>query len=368
MKNLMLLLLCSNTLFAQQKNANFKAHYIAEHAQKCSYEILEVQELAHIIIALTPQGAKDSVMISHNTAYYTAVLAHFSKYKNEKIVQDFQKILDKNNLKYYDIKMSACGFYFENDKIIRDTIYKTMNWQRKRSFIQPFLQKMQDFALKTGFRNFYKKHQSHYDSLATTVETKADVQAEWQWLAQHFTSRYDSYRVLFSPLSAGMHSTRNFENNNFRQAVMFVSAPHDNPKFNKNVNKAQAMRLIFTEIDHNYVNPCSDIYIKKIKKAFHDKQKWANKKVFYRNYTTEYKIFNEYMTWAVFNLYAYDHFSASDFQVINHDVESIMTNYRGFINFHDFNQKLLDLYKKRPPNTPILALYPAILDWSAVQN
>jgi Domain of unknown function (DUF4932) len=363
MKHLFLLFLCSNAAFAQQNNCHFDAHYIAQNTQKCTYEILEVQELAHIIIALTLQGVEDSVMINHNTPYYKAVLAHFSMYKNEKIVQDFQKILHKNSAKYFDIKMSACGFYFENNKINNDAVYKTMNWNANTIFLKPFLRKMEDFALKTDFRNFYKSHQTHYDSLTAMLQTQADVEREWRWLEQNFSARYNSYRILFSPLSQGMHSTRNFENNGFRQAVMFVSLPFENVKYSKNINKAKVARIVFTEIDHNYVNPVSDIYFKKIKKAFKNKEKWANQTVFDRNYTTQYKIFNEYMTWSVFNLYAYEHFSASDFETINQQVENVMIDYRGFINFQAFNQKLLDIYKKRPKNTPIQALYPEILAW-----
>ena len=74
--------------------------------------------------------------------------------------------------------------------------------------------------------------------------------------------------------------------------------------------------------------------------------------------------FNEYMTWAVFNLYAYDNYQRQDFEIINDKVTKQMVNSRKFFRFKQFNEKLLELYKKRDQNQSLIGLYPKILDWA----
>ena len=54
---------------------------------------------------------------------------------------------------------------------------------------------------------------------------------------------------------------------------------------------------IFSEMDHGYVNPISDIYSELIAKNF-DLKKWDKESGY-----PEINSFNEYMTWAVYDLF-----------------------------------------------------------------
>ncbi|NJL77504.1 MAG: hypothetical protein HC892_23155 [Saprospiraceae bacterium] len=60
--------------------------YVNDHRDKWTIELPEVQELVHIIIAISPTGISDSNMVDHTTAYYKKVLEHFGKYDKHKIV------------------------------------------------------------------------------------------------------------------------------------------------------------------------------------------------------------------------------------------------------------------------------------------
>ena len=54
----------------------------------------------------------------------------------------------------------------------------------------------------------------------------------------------------------------------------------------------------------------------------------------------EYRIFNEYMTWALFSLYCYDNFPKEDIDEYIRTLEYHMVFGRGFIKFREFNQDI----------------------------
>lgn len=343
----------------------FSKEYIKKNKGKYSFEIPEVQELVHIIIALGSRGRRDSNMVNHTTNYYKEVLKHFSPFSQDLIVNEINAIV--NGGSYSHIKMDACGFYFKGNKLLKDKTYDRLNWSA-RNYVEPLQQQLQKFALKSGFRNFYAAHQSYYHALTTLLNKQIPIRKQWDWLEANFPNRYENYRITFSPLVKGSHSANHFETPEFKQAMMFVAGPIEQSTASETLTEAQMSRQVFTEIDHTYVNPISDNYPAEINEAFKNRELWTVKGPSTNGYTSPYLVFNEYMTWAVFTLYAYDHFSPSDFKLINEQVEERMSAYRGFKNFSAFNQKMLSLYLKKPKDQLISTLYPDILRWSAAQH
>lgn len=340
-------------------DVKFSDRYIKQYKGKYSIEVPEFQELVHIIIALTPTGLVDSNMVEHRTAYYQEILSHFGKYKTEPIVQKVDQLVQ--NGYYAHLKMDACGFYFKGDKVKKD-IYNRLNWSAE-NFVIPLLQEFIDFSAKTGFRKFYAAHKPYYDSLIALMNVQTPVKKQWDWLENEFPNKYDNYRITFSPLVNGSHSTNHFNDNNFSQTVMFICGPIEHSKYNKNVVEGLMTRVVFTEIDHNYVNYISDQYLNRIDAIFNNREKWTTKGVSADAYNSPYLVFNEYMTWAVFSMYAYDHFTKEDFEIINARVELQMTEWRGFSKFKEFNQKALELYKSKKNTEKIPDLYPKLLAW-----
>lgn len=344
---------------------SFSKAYIRRNKGKYSFEIPEVQELVHIVIALGPRGIRDSNMVNHSTSYYQEVMKHFGKYSKEPVVMEIDKIV--NGGSYSHVKMDACGFYFEGDQLMKDRVYDRLNWG-ERNYVEPLQQELQAFALKSGFRTFYKAHQSYYNSLTALLNKQIPLQTQWKWLEANFPNRYENYRVTFSPLVKGSHSANHFETPEFKQAMMFVAGPAEQSSNNETLTEALMSRQVFTEIDHNYVNPISDKYLAEINSAFNDRELWTVKGPSTNGYSSPYLVFNEYMTWAVFTLYAYDHFSPEDFKVINAQVEERMVNYRGFKHFGAYNKKMLALYQQKPKGQQITELYPEMLKWAAEQQ
>jgi hypothetical protein len=136
---------------------------------------------------------------------------------------------------------------------------------------------------------------------------------------------------------------------------------------NEKVSEGLVTRVVFTEIDHNYVNPETDKYLEKVNEYFGDRNMWAAGKES-KGYTSPYTIFNEYMTWSVYLLYCYDQYEPENFEVINKRIVSYIINRRGFHRFDDFHNTLLKLYSERETGTTIADLYGPLLLWAANYN
>ena len=84
-------------------------------------------------------------------------------------------------------------------------------------------------------------------------------------------------------------------------------------------------------------------------------------------YPNPFKVFNEYMTFAVYSLYLSDNYDAKDIDEFLPKMETQMAETRGFIQFKAFNRTLLKHYQENP-NLTIEELYDFILDWSEQYN
>ncbi len=356
------------TACASSNLVNFGSGYVSTNKGTHSIEIPEVQELVHIVIALTETGRNDENMVDRTSSYYREVMATFGNFKNEAVVRDMDALMRSGILRgsrYAHVKMDACGFYFDGDRLIKDSIYPQLNWNNE-NYVTPILRGLEDFAQKTNFRRFYAMKKPYYEELKALAEMQMPIQRQWKWLEERFPTRYDHYRITFSPLAYGNHSTNNFESNGFRQTVMFIAAPFEkNSPLTDSIKEGLMTRVVFTEIDHNYVNPMSTTFLNKIEPIFSNRSKWVASSVD-GSYNNAYRVFNEYMTWAVFTLYAYQRFNTKDFEEINARTERQMAQLRGFVKYREFNQKLLAIFKQNPL-LPMTEIYPQILEWAAKQ-
>jgi hypothetical protein len=134
------------------------------------------------------------------------------------------------------------------------------------------------------------------------------------------------------------------------------------PEYNQNVNEMLESRVVFTEIDHNFVNPLSDKKIDIINKVFADRNKWTKECKATSAYESAYSVFNEYMTWGLFSLYCLDNFPSNDARQSIQKMEKQMTNSRNFIKFKEFNQQLIKIYKDNP-NIKMNDIYDKVLKW-----
>ena len=147
---------------------------------------------------------------------------------------------------------------------------------------------------------------------------------------------------------------------------MFIDKAEIDKEFSPVMNELLQSRVVFTEIDHNYVNPISDKYIERINKSFSNREKWAKGEQT-STYKNPYMVFNEYMTFAVYSLYVQDNYSKKDLEEYLPKVEKKMEESRGYINFKKFNLKLLEKYEENK-NIKMTDLYDYILNWADNEN
>jgi len=193
------------------------------------------------------------------------------------------------------------------------------------------------------------------------------VKKMWTWLEKEFPNKYDAYKIVLSPLINGAHNTQKYSANGFTEIAMFVCGVEREKEQNKNLLEGIMSGIVFTEIDHNYVNPVSDKYAKQIDEVFKERTKWTDSSENANLYNSSYAVFNEYMTHALFCLYAYLNYSKDDFEKVNKLREDLMITKRGFLRFKEFNNELLKLYISKKQGETVTDLYPKILQWAREQ-
>jgi hypothetical protein len=147
---------------------------------------------------------------------------------------------------------------------------------------------------------------------------------------------------------------------------MFVSGPGEADEVRDAIEVALLAKTVFTEIDHNYVNPTTAKFATRVSQVFADLGKWSHPENA-DSYPRAEFVFNEYMTWAVFLLYARDHYDGKTFEAVQQRVVNQMVQGRKFGRFREFTEELLRIYRERAPGQTIPALYPAILAWAEKQ-
>lgn len=356
------------TIIGTPKNIHFSEDYIAKNEDAFVVDIPETYELMLILISLTEAAQKDDNMIEKRRDYYQKVSNHFGKFKDHQIMDTLNKYISKpydrhSYSEYYSFSMNSAGFVFDKEEVIDDNIITNMGFSNSENRIFKNLKLINDFSEKSGFREFYKSNYPYYQSLISDFKRLAPIDQMKTWLKEKFKLDYGSYKVIFSPLVGGAHSTQRFSDNGFTQSVMFINAPSNFNKLDPQRLSFSIQRIIFTEIDHNYVNPISDILSDDIQKSFGDRGTWVDSKFSKGYYGHPYSYFNEYMTWAVYSLYLLDKYEENDIQSYLNSYEQFMTKNRGFIKFDQFNQKLIELYKK-DKSINMRILFKKMLDWA----
>lgn len=371
-------------LVGVEPNVRFTKEYIQAHRGKNEVAILEVFELANIILALHPDAEKDQNMFDTKSDYYQRVAKHFAPYRQHPAVDTIRKymaepkpmgntgrfIFPMSAYKYYyAMKMNAAAYQFDKQgRIKHDGTVKEIGILWNELDPMKDVAVFEDFARKSGFRKFYQANKGYYDELLSTFHRLSPVDKMQAWLEKKFAMGYDSYNIYFSPLNKGAQAATQFEKDGFKQTYMFVCKSPVYPEYSEAMNELLSSWIVFTEIDHNYVNPVSTEQLKYIERVFSNREKWVNEAVeAAMAYPDPYTVFNEYMTFALYTLYAVDNYSEADVMKFLATYEPMMENVRGFKRFKDFNRALLDRYKSKP-DASMKSLFQYMFYWALPIN
>ncbi|MBD2757748.1 DUF4932 domain-containing protein [Spirosoma validum] len=347
-------------------SAHFSADYQRQFRGKVTYEIPEAFELANIAMALTEVGQKDPNMIEQKGNYFARMKQYFSPVSKHRSILRLNEQLKTGGYTFYQgVRQNAYTMALtKQGKLTLGGIYEAM-WPGANDMAE-HADEWADFVRQSGFRTFYQDNQPFYQQDITQLRRLLPAKQMQAWLEGQFPGiRYDSQRLVFSPLIGGAHAAQKFADQGYRESLLFISdaKAFDQTRYSEAQISALYSGIVFTEIDHNYVNPISDKHLTAINDAFNDRSKWT-KKGDSDHYGSAYEVFNEYMTHGVHLLYIHDHYPADVYQLVRTDRVKLNTNQRGFYRFEAFLDELQRLYKAKGPTQTIADLYLPVLAWA----
>ena len=361
----MLLLLLAAFPGRSQEKVNFTEKFKKENNGRYSVEINEVKELLQVMIAITKTGLENEDMMQHEGLYYQEVMKQFKPFENEPIIKTIDSLLSVSLINNIFLTGNGLSYNFKGDKLVKSEIYlfpsQGVNGLRaSENPITTYKKQLEDFALKSDFRSFYKKHKSFYEDIKTAYDDRANIGKQWKWLERNFDTRINGYTIYCSPLINGLNYTSEFNHNGFRLIYMSLPPITDIADYTDIQNELFNTRVMFTEIDHNYVGKPSKEYKLQIDESFKDRKQWVNEAIEGVDaYSTPKYIFDEYMTYAVFLLYCKDTYSQENFEKAYAETAHVMAD-RGFPKMKEFTDKLLDV-RSFYPDEKVEYLYPEFL-------
>ena len=377
MKRTSLFIFCilfSVCCYGQSGKVNFTAQFKKDNDGKYKVDVDPVKELLLIMMSITDYGLGNDDMFNQKGKYYQDVLEHFKPFKAEPIIKTMDSLLKSSPLNYIFLSGNAQTYYFVGDTLQQSDVYilpadEVSDVKIKINPITRYLADIQAFIRKSRYMEFRKVEQPFYNSIVSDYENSANLGKQWAWLEKNFETKINSYKVYTSPLINGLNYTGGYTNNNFRLIEMVLPTLTKNGKRSKKSEEAFNTRVMFTEIDHNYVGPPSDKYKTQINAALKDRQNWINTKTYGTQYYTDgTQVFNEYITYGIFVLYAEDLYKNDPvlLKEINAEIVAVM-NDRGFTKMKAFTDQLRTLHLKNR-KTKIDKLYPKLISWCMSQS
>lgn len=359
--------------------AVFDKRYADAHRGKILVEIPEVYELVNVAIALTPTGIENKNLVYQNSEYYRRVRHWFDRFSGHPLLAALDSALKQNPNSYFTLKMNGYAFEFDaRGRVVRSKIYDRTGFRNERSnALKPYLAQLQSFADATGFRKFYRENSKTYQEQIAFYRDTANVSEMKRWLDKNFpaSNDYDTYKIVFSPLVAYNQSTTWFESNGFKELQPHVNFPYQQDiaryfqggKMSEQSEVVFRGNIVFTEINHGYINPEADKYGERVAKAISNRDRWVDKSKG-PGYYGGISAFNEYMNWGLVSLRIADYAPREEQDVMIANVDRMMTDRRGFPQFGEFDKFLVELYRNRKPGQTLADLYPQIIEWFEQHN
>lgn len=350
------------------------------------YEVPEVYELANVLWVLSAAGQRANIRFAGSlpteSAYYRRVEEYFRPYRSHAVFKALDVPDSSYFQQYFDFRENSFAFRFahafENGAKRTNTLlyggshyYVTGSSYADGSLFGRLKPLVEDFARVSHFRRFYAANKRYYERERKRLSQLLSVRDMWRYLEKEFPGeRYNAYTIVFSPLIGSSHSTQQYWHLQnypayFRECVMFICGAdrydHDST-LTESQKKGLMSGIVFTEIDHNYVNPTSNKYAAQIDSLFAKRGKWVRENAGNTGYGSPISVFNEYMTHALHCLYVQERFDAATAAFVIQNRIELNAEKRGFVRFREFTNALFDVRKHYPTRT-MKELYPLVLDW-----
>jgi hypothetical protein len=305
----------------------------------------EPTELAWILAGLSPldQGG-DS--LNRGTPYWRAAEAWFSAHRGHAAITALGADFNLPRL----IGNAANYRFGDGPRLIRAPGTRPLWSDADGDLFTRHLPLIDAFARDSRATLFLAQQCATFAEARRTLAAAADFADMQAWLERQFTARPARIQVYVSPLTGSW----NFTSLDPLAPSLWVPAVEAPPS--KLARLAIALG-IFTEMDHNYVNPATT----RLGAAAHDFMTadagWATAAA-WSDYDGTELVANEYMTFAVFVAYAHDRSSGEDLRRIDAATRDLMQR-RGFARFDRFVDELL--LTRSATSATLEASYPTVL-------
>lgn len=315
----------------------------------------ETYELANIILALTDYGKTDPWEVSQQSAYYGEVRAYFDRYSNHPLLTKVNYSRQQWE-RYLSFRTDAYAFAFDS----ANHLVRRVTFQANKGF-NPFeenLDLVEDFVRATGFRQFYRDHLPYVQGLSRAYLASQRYPDMLYFLESELGKRSDifSYAFVVSPLVGRMNCHRMVAGvgTDFSTLPNFLLTDKVAQTASEEAI-ASGAHMLFTELDHAFVNSLTEQHRALVKANFVNSQ-WDSGSGYEKD---SLATFNEYMTWAVYDLFVQQYFPAVAAKVSTDWM--LQNETRGFYASALFNGELARLYHRRKPGQTLKDLYPVFI-------
>jgi len=327
-------------------------------------------ELMNVAIAMTTTGqSSDNDLVYRDGEYYTKVQDHFSSHSKHPFIVWLEGELSNNMGHYSRLKMNAHAFNFSAENILEpSTIYKAVGFPGQPNYLMPQLDNMRDFANASDFLSFYKENQNLYNGQTRLMQEDLDAQGMLNWLNKEFPSvePYDHVKVLFSPLVYGWQSVTTFDDGVFKELQPHINFPYSGSReseFTPEGHVIYRSDLLFTEMNHGFINKTAELFAPRIQTAMPDLSRWVRPDSSAASYGSAISTFNEMMNWALVGIYYEEKAPKADQDPLFELLVKQQVENRGFLEFEGFSKEVLRLRRKQNGKGTVEDLYPDIVAW-----
>jgi len=319
-----------------------------------SIEYPEVYELANIALALTEYGITDKWQVRKDFAYYVEIQENFKEFQNHPLIDSINFSRERWQ-EYLSYRTDSYAFIFdENDKLKRRNGFQSFEIKT----FDKYLSLTEDFAIKSNFRKFFSEHKTYYSTIVDTYKKEYLLPEMKSFLSQEFENYFGNkkYSVVISPFVYAQNLHRDIDSTWTADFPAIAKTIIEGQPFENKEDKSTEIHTLFTEMNHGYINPTTDKF--DVENKFNEKL-WDDESGYAGGGNA---VFNEYMTWAVFDIFNSIHFPEFDNKVnLNWHFQN---DTRGFIYSNFLASKLKELYYKYEGKKKVKDLYPEILDWT----
>lgn len=327
----------------------------ATTANESPVRLSETYELANIILALTEYGKTDPWEVSQQSAYYQEVRAYFDEYSNHPLLVKVNYSRQQWE-SYLSFRTDSYAFALDST----NHLVRAFAFAANKGF-NPFEENralIEDFASRTKFREFYHNHLPYYQSLASAYLTSQRYPDMLHFLETELGKRpaISSYAIVLSPLVGRMNCHRMVAG----VGTDFITLPNFllTGKAVQEASEeeiASGTHMLFTELDHAFVNPLTEQYRSLVRANFINSM-WDTGSGYESD---SLATFNEYMTWAIYDLYVERYFPTVAAKVSTD--WALQNETRGFYASALFNRELSALYHRRKRGQTLKDLYPVFI-------